>query len=543
VPKGHALQIDLQGYPYRSQRMPVLAPRGVVATSQPLAAQAGLSMLQSGGNAVDAALATAITLTVVEPTSNGIGGDAFALVWDGRKLHGLNGSGRAPAGATIEALGAAGHERIPARGWWPVTVPGAPRAWFDLHERFGRLPFARLFEPAISYAEHGYPVSPVIAHYWGVAARTVFAAFDGPEFRPWYETFAPGSRAPRAGERWSSPAHAATLGRIAESGARDFYEGRLADAIGAFAAETGGLIRADDLAAHTGTWVQPIGGSYRGYDVWEIPPNGQGIAAQIGLNILDGLDLARHPRESVESYHLQIEALKLGLSDARRYVADPEHAEVPVRGLLDPSYAAERRTLIGEWALDPAPGRPAPGGTVYLCAADADGMMVSYIQSNYMGFGSGIVIPGTGIALHNRGYGFTAEAGHPNRLAPGKRPFHTIIPGFLTRDGRAIGPFGVMGAFMQAQGHIQVLVNTLDYRLNPQAGLDAPRWRWIEGRTVAIEPEADRSIVEGLRARGHDVEPKATDVSYGRGQIIWRLPDGGYIAGSDRRADGCAVGF
>ena len=537
------MQIGVEGYPYRSQRMPVLAPRGVVATSQPLAAQAGLRILLDGGSAVDAAVATAIALTVVEPTSNGIGGDAFALVWDGETLHGLNGSGRAPARATIDALRAASHEQIPMRGWWPVTVPGAPRAWFDLHERFGRLPFQRLFEPAIAYAEQGYPVSPIVARYWDNAARKVFAAFDGPEFRPWHETFAAGGRAPRAGERWLSPGHAETLRRIADSGARDFYEGRLAGAIAAFAAETGGLIGTEDLAAHRGTWVEPIRAGYRGHDVWEIPPNGQGITALIGLNILDGLDLARHPRESVDAYHLQIEALKLSMPDARRYVADPEHADVPVRGLLDPAYAAERRALIGERALDPAPGRPAGGGTVYLCAADGDGMMVSYIQSNYMGFGSGVVVPGTGIALHNRGYGFTTEAGHPNQLAPGKRPFHTIIPGFLTRGGEPVGPFGVMGGFMQAQGHVQVLVNTLDYGLNPQASLDAPRWRWAEGRTVAIEPEVDAEVAEGLRARGHDVRRHDTDVSYGRGQIIWRLPDGGYIAGSDKRADGCAVGF
>ncbi len=537
------MQIGLDGYPYHSQRMPVLAPRGVVSTSQPLAAQAGLRMLQDGGNAVDAALATGIALTVLEPTSNGIGGDAFALVWDGDTLHGYNGSGRAPARATIEALHAAGHDQIPARGWWSVTVPGTPRTWFDLHERFGRLPFERLFEPAIFYAEQGYPVSPTIGHYWDVAAEKVFAELEGPEFRPWYDTFAPRGRAPRVGERWSSAAHAATLRTIARSNGQDFYEGRLADAIAAFAAETGGLIAREDLAAHRGAWVDPIQASYRGYDVWEIPPNGQGITALIALHILDGLDLAQHPAESVESYHLQIEALKLSLIDAKRYVADPEHVDVPVPGLLDPAYAAERRALIGQEAVEPAPGRPRPGGTIYLCAADADGMMVSYIQSNFMGFGSGIVVPGTGIALHNRGYGFTAEAGHPNQLAPGKRPFHTIIPGFLTREGQPVGPFGVMGGSMQGQGHMQVMVKMLDYHLNPQASLDAPRWRWIEGRAVAVEQEVAPEIVEGLQSRGHDIRRGDSDVTYGRGQIIWRLPDGGYLAGSDKRGDGCAVGY
>jgi gamma-glutamyltranspeptidase/glutathione hydrolase len=523
--------------------MPVLAARGVVATSQPLAAQAGLSMLQEGGNAVDAALATAITLTVVEPTSNGIGGDAFALVWDGRRLHGLNGSGRAPRETTVETLRAAGHEEMPERGWWPVTVPGAPRAWADVHQRFGRLPFSKLFEPAIYYAEHGFPVSPITAQSWDRAATVTFAAYEGPEFRPWFETFAPGGRAPAAGDCWRSPGHAATLRRIAQSNAREFYEGDIAAGIAAFAAETGGTISADDLAAHSSTWVEPITVGYRGYEVWEIPPNGQGIAALMALNILEGLDLRSCLRDSVESYHLQIEAMKLALADTRRYVADAEHVPVPVRELLSPEYAAERRRLIGDEALDPGPGEPPAGGTVYLCAADADGMMVSYIQSNYMGFGSGVVVPNTGIALHNRGCGFTLEAGHSNQLAPGKRPFHTIIPGFLTHEGSPVGPFGVMGAWMQAQGHVQVLVNTLSCALNPQAALDAPRWRCGECRTVMVEKGTDTVIVEGLRARGHDVEVHEIDASFGRGQIIWRLPSGGYVAASDKRADGCAVGF
>ena len=520
-----------------------MAPRGVVATSQPLAAQAGLSMLQAGGSAVDAALATAIALTVVEPTSNGIGSDAFALVWDGGKLHGLNGSGRAPAAATVEALRAAGHDSLPQRGWWVVTVPGTPRAWFDLHERFGRLPFAQLFEPAIYYAEHGFPVSPTIAHYWDLAARYTFADAEGEEFEPWYATFAPGGHAPKPGETWRSPGHAATLRRIAESGGRDFYEGELAEATSAFAERTGGPLRASDLARHRSEWVEPIGVEYRGHEVWEIPPNGQGLATLIGLGILEGCDVAAHPRESVESYHLQIEALKLGLIDAQRYVADQQHESVPVEALLSPSYLADRRALIGDRALEPTPGQPRPGGTVYLCSADADGMMVSYIQSNYMGFGSGLVVPERGIALHNRGYGFVLDEGHPNRLAPGKRPFHTIIPGFLTRDDRAVGPFGVMGGFMQAQGHLQMVVNTLDYALNPQASIDAPRWRWTKGKHVVVEPEADRTIVEGLRARGHEVDYEEINANYGRGQIIWRLPGGGYVAGSEKRSDGCAVGY
>ena len=520
-----------------------MAPRGVVSTSQPLAAQAGLSMLQDGGSAVDAALATAIALTVVEPTANGIGSDAFALVWEGGRLHGLNGSGRSPAAATIAALRAAGHDDMPTRGWWSVTVPGTPRAWFDLHQRFGRLPFARLFEPAITYAERGFPVSPMIAGSWDRAASNVFSAFTGDEFQPWYDTFAPGGHTPGAGESWRSQAHAETLRRIAASESRDFYEGQLAEAISAFAERTGGPLRASDLAAHHSDWVAPISMSYRGHEVWEMPPNGQGIAALIGLGILEGCPVSLHPRDSVESLHLQIEALKLGLTDAVRYVGDPEHGLIPVDGLLDSAYLTERRALIGERAIEPAPGRMKAGGTVYLCSADTDGMMVSYIQSNYMGFGSGVVVPGRGIALHNRGADFVLDEGHPNALAPGKRPYHTIIPGFLTRQGQPIGPFGLMGGYMQAQGHLQLMVNTLDYAMNPQASLDAPRWRWVAGRQVVVEPETDRSVIQGLLSRGHDVEIDADRAPYGRGQIIWRLPTGGYVAGSDMRADGCAVGY
>jgi gamma-glutamyltranspeptidase / glutathione hydrolase len=533
---------DLVAHPYASRRSAVMAVNGVVATSQPLAAQAGLSMLQQGGSAVDAALATAIALTVVEPTSNGIGGDVFSLVWDGKTLHGLNGSGRAPAATTAAAIRADGHEKMPNQGWWPITVPGAPRAWADLHARFGKLPFAKIFEPAINYARYGYFVSPIISRLWESAATRGFAGLSGPTFQPWFDTFTTGGRPPRAGERWSSEGHASTLEKIAASGSKEFYEGELARAIAEFAAKTGGPMTADDLAAHQSQWVEPIRTTYRGYEVAEIPPNGQGIAALIGLNIVEGFDLSTLPRESVESYHLQIEALKLSLKDALAYVGDMDHVDVPVTGLLDKEYASQRMSLIGERALDPVAGKPKTGGTIYLCAADADGMMVSYIQSNYQGFGSGVVVPGTGISLHNRGYGFTLTDGHPNQVAPGRRPFHTIIPGFLLRDGEAVGPFGVMGGFMQAQGHMQMVINTVDYGMNPQASLDAPRWRWDGGKAVTIEPDADPAVIDGLVARGHEVSV-GTDSAFGRGQIIWKLPGGGYVAGSDKRADGCAAAY
>jgi gamma-glutamyltranspeptidase/glutathione hydrolase len=504
--------------------------------------QAGIEMLRRGGNAVDAAIAAAITLTVVEPTSNGIGGDAFALVWDGSKLYGLNGSGRAPKTLTLETVKALGHETMPTRGWLPVTVPGAPAVWRDLHARFGRLRFQEVFEPAIFYAEHGYPVSPIVAQYWSYAMQA-YDQLMGPEFQDWMKTFAPDGRAPTVGEIWASPSHAVTLRRIAESSGEDFYQGELAKTIVRFAQETGGFLTEMDLKKHTSTWVEPMRTSYRGYEVWEIPPNGQGITTLLGLNILENFELAQHSRDSAQSFHWQIEALKLAFADAHRYIADPEFVSVPVKELLSKQYATQRRMLITEQALDPAPGNPYSSGTVYLCTADSDGMMVSLIQSNYMGFGSGIVVPGTGIALQNRGACFNLDPQHPNCLQPGKRPYHTIIPGFLTREGQAIGPFGVMGGFMQPQGHIQMIVNTVDYQLNPQASLDAPRWQWLTSKDVEIESDADPAIIEGLRAMGHNVRVIEPGGRFGRGQIIWRVPSGAYVAGSDKRADGYAAGI
>jgi gamma-glutamyltranspeptidase/glutathione hydrolase len=521
-------------------RLPMIGARGAVCTSQPLAAAAGLEVLQLGGNAVDAAIATAVALTVVEPTSNGIGGDAFALVWDGGKLHGLNGSGRAPAGLSADLVRSSGHTQMPYRGWLPVTVPGAPAAWRDLHARFGRLEFARLFEAAVHYARDGYVVTPTLGKNWDTAARA-FSTLEGPAFQPWFDTFTvDGTRAPRVGERVRLPGHARTLEHIAQTHAEAFYAGELAQRIEAFAARTGGLLTAADLRAVESTWVEPIHTAYRGLEVWEIPPNGQGIAALTALNILEGFDLARHPRDSVESFHRQLEAMKLGFTDALAFVADPTRAEVPIAGLLSKAYAAERRALIGDRALEPVPGRPPRGGTVYLCTADADGMMVSFIQSNYAGFGSGIVVPDTGIALQNRGAGFSLQDAHPNRLEPGKRPYHTIIPGFLTRGGEAVGPFGVMGGFMQPQGHLQMIVNTVDYGMNPQAALDAPRWQWLEGRRVDVESSVPGWLSAGLHERGHVVGVQHDPGSFGRGQIIWRDGDA-LVAATESRTDGQAL--
>ena len=533
---------SLRSYPFGSSRSAVLATDGMVATSQPLAAQAGLAVLADGGNAIDAAIATAAALTVVEPCSNGLGSDAFAIVWDGERLHGLNGSGRWPMGNDPAELRAAGHDSVPARGWTPVTVPGAVDAWAVLHERFGHLPVPRLLEPAIRYAANGHPVSPVVSRQWDVS-YDFFTSQGLPELEGWATVFGPDGRAPRAGERWASPGHARGLQCLSDNGLRDFYEGEVAAAIAAYAAETGGRMTEEDLRSHRAEWVEPIGVRYGGHEVWEIPPNGQGIAALMALGIAGNTDVASYPQIDADAWHLQVEAMKLAFVDSDAYVADMQHAEVPVAGMIDDGYLKQRATLIGEQA-GPAPkGEPSLGGTVYLCTADRDGMMVSFIQSNYMGFGSGVVVPSHGISLQNRGAGFDLDPDHPNTAAPGKRPRHTIIPGFLTRDGAPVGPFGVMGGEMQPQGHLQVIAGMVDHNLNPQAALDAPRWQVERDGTVRVEAQTPPEVISGLEARGHRVVVERSRMSFGRGQIIIRDEDGVYAAGSEPRADGCAVGI
>jgi gamma-glutamyltranspeptidase / glutathione hydrolase len=560
--------LSLEHYPYSSRRLPVLARRGVVATSEPLAAQAGLRILQQGGNAVDAAIATAAALTVVEPTCNGVGGDAFGLVWDGGAMHALNGAGRALAAHTPDSFTRLGHQRIPHRGWLPVTVPGVPAAWQDMHRRFGRLPFEALFEPAIAYAAEGFPVAPVTALRWASAAQIYAAEADGdPALRPWRDTFTRDGHAPRAGDVFALPDLARTLRELATTGCESFYRGTLAARMVRFAEATGGLITAHDLAAHESNWVEPIRTSYRDHDVWELPPSTQGIAALTALNILEGFDLARLGRSSIEGYHLQIEAIKLALGDVFGYVADPTFVDVPWRQRLSREHAAERRAHIGDRALPSLPSQPPRGGTVYLCTADADGMMVSFMQSNYsgwlLGFGSGVVVPGTGIALHSRAAGFSLDPHHPNVIAPGKRPFHTLAPSFLTRNGRAIGPFGIMGGPVQPQGHVQFMVNQVDHGLNPQAIVDAPRLQWISGTRVEVELGFPVEAMQGLLARGHEIHPCVEYAAlpphltpgslgagallrsgdFGKAQMIRRLDNGVYVAASDWRADGCAAGY
>ncbi|WP_205186617.1 gamma-glutamyltransferase family protein, partial [Burkholderia sp. LMG 13014] len=487
------------------------------------------------------------------PVSCGLGGDAFALVWDGERLSGLNASGVAPAAWNVgyfrQRHGEAGNgiANKPTRGWDTVTVPGVIAGWEALHAKFGSLPFADLLEPAIEIAERGYAVPPIVAHKWAAAVPELKGL---PGFA---DTFMPHGRAPQVGERMCLPGHAQTLRTLQKEGARSFYEGALAERIAAFSRAGGGALTAADLHAYRPEWVEPIGKRFGRHTIHEIPPNGQGIAALIALGIAEHAGVTEWPVDSVDSQHLQIEAMKLAFADVYRYVADPRAMEVTPEQMLDDAYLAERAKLI-----DPArathfgAGRPYSGGTVYLSAADERGMMVSFIQSNYMGFGSGLVVPGTGIALQNRGHGFSMDPASPNVVAGGKRPFHTIIPAFVTEevDGRteAVMSFGVMGGDMQPQGHLQTVVRMLGYGQQPQAACDAPRWKVNRDFTLDVEATMNRATVDALAARGHTI--KSIDdpyMDFGSGQFIWRLDrddrERGYVAASDSRRDGLAAGF
>lgn len=521
-------------FPYPSQRMPVLA-RNVVATSQPLAAQAGLRMLLKGGNAVDAALATAIALTVVEPTSNGIGSDAFALVWDGENLHGLNGSGRSPRAWTLDRF--AGFDQMPIFGWDAVTVPGAVDTWVQLSQKFGKLPFGDLFAPAIEYAQNGFVVSPITAVRWSTTPELYR---DFPDFG---KTFLPAGRAPRAGERFSCPDQVQTLKSIAASHGESFYRGDLAQKIVNCAESNGGAMTLEDLANHYSQWVQPISTEYRDVHLHQIPPNGQGLAALIALGLLRNFDLHQYPADSADSIHLQVEAMKIALAEAYRHIADSSAMVVDPEGLLAEEFLNRRAQEIRiDRASHPESKILTDHGTVYLTAADENGMLVSFIQSNYLGFGSGVVIPQTGISMQNRGHGFVLEQGHPNCVGGNKRPFHTIIPGFVTRDGQALMSFGVMGGSMQAQGHAQMMVRIFDYNQNPQAACDAPRWHVDENFQVALEPGTSPEVVSDLKDRGQIIIDNPPPHLFGAAQLIYTLEDG-YCAASDHRKDGQAVGY
>lgn len=529
--------------PYTSTRLPLFA-RNVVSTSHPLGAQAGLRMMLKGGNAVDAAIAAAAAMTIVEPVSNGLGSDAFCILWDGKELHGLNASGRAPQSWTPEYFSrkyGAGTQTPPKRGMDSVTVPGAVASWVAMSKRFGKLPFADLMEPAIEIAERGYLLPPVVQQKWAAATAELQSL---PGFA---QSFLPWGRAPNVGELFQFKAAAKALRAIAETKGDAYYGGAIAQAIEKFSAQNGGSITAKDFASYQPEWVKPIAKDYRGYTLHEIPPNGQGIAALIALGILDKFDVAGLPVDGVDSQHLQIEAMKLAFADIYQYVAEPSSMEVTAEQMLDDAYLASRAKLIDmKKAQDFGAGNPVKGGTIYLTAADEDGMMVSFIQSNYMGFGSGCVEPEFGISLQNRGHGFSLQPG-ANQVAPGKRPFHTIIPAFLTKDGQPVMSYGVMGANMQPQGHMQTLVRMLDYGQSPQVACDAPRWRYNAGFEINVEAAMDPRTVQGLAERGHRMEViNDSYQDFGAGQFIWCVGNPkveGYVAASDARRDGHAVGF
>jgi gamma-glutamyltranspeptidase/glutathione hydrolase len=538
--------------PYPSGKQLIYARRGVAATSQPLAAQAALDILKAGGNAFDAIVACAAAMTVLEPCGNGLGGDAFAILWpagEGR-LVGLNSSGPAPALMNEENIRSRGYAAMPRIGPASVTVPGIPAAWAAISAAYGRLSLGETVEAAAILAEEGYPASPLTARGWKRSFDAYLAEretaggrggiMEGPEvFEGWFRVF---GTPPSAGDLVRLPAMAATIREIGRTGGESYYRGEIAAAVGAYMKKTGGFLRAEDLAAFYPEWVEPVGANYRGFDIWEIPPNGQGMTALMALKILENFDFPLG-KDHPDTLHKQIEALKLAFADAHAYIADPRVRPLDTAALLSGEYARKRSALIGEEAIEPVSGKPEAAGTVYLCAADGEGNMVSYIQSNYMGFGSALVLPELGIAFQNRGFGFNLDRGSAKYVLPGKRPFHTIIPGFITKDGLPLGPFGVMGGPMQPQAHLQVVSSLADFGLNPQAALDAPRWQWAEGKKILLEPAYPLHVAAALERRGHQVSYELNEGSFGRGQIIMRLPNGAYMAGTESRADGYAAAW
>ena len=579
-------QIDrITGKPFAT-RSEVLARHGMVCTSVPAATQVGLDILKRGGNAVDAAIAANATLGLMEPVSNGIGGDLFAIVYSAKenKLYGINGSGRSPLGLSYQQMKAEldklHRKTIPPRGMLPISVPGTVDAWNELHKKFGKLKVSDDLAPAVKYAEEGFPVTELIAFYWHFGPE-VYKDLPG-GFLETY-TLDGKSRTPVKGDIFKNPALAKTLRLIGEKGRDAFYKGEIADKIDKFMRENGGFLRKADFEKHTSTWVDPVSTNYRGYDVFELPPNGQGIATLEILNILEGFDLKSMGRNSAEALHAMIEAKKIAWADRAKFYADPEFTKIPLAGLLSKEYAAERRKLIDpeheakavEAGVPPANGAESQatreplqdssatpkrspvddGDTIYMCTADDEGNMVSLIQSNYRGMGSGIVVPGLGFMFQDRGELFSMEPGHANVYAPGKRPFHTIIPGFVMKDGKPWEAFGVMGGGMQPQGHVQVLTNQIDFGLNAQEAGDASRWqhegdneptgeKMEKGGYVEVESGIPYEIVRELEKRGHEVR---FDVGgYGGYQAIKvELHDGQrvYVGASESRKDGQAAGY
>lgn len=520
-------------YPYKNSRFSTYAKRGMVATSHPTATQAGIQMLEQGGNAVDAAVATAAMLTVVEPTSNGIGGDAFMIAWIKGELVGMNASGRAPQAMNMGEIVDRGFEEMPRFGWLPVNIPGVPGAWGSLIEKYGRLSLKEVLAPAIKTAREGFVLTPTVAKFWSYAYKNFMANKENfPELENWFKTFGDAE----AGAVKKLPLHAETLETLANEGSDSFYRGSLAHKILAFSRETGGLITKEDLEAFEVDYVKPISKQYKGYDIHEIPPNGDGITALMALGMLGQDDFKSL---DANTYHHQIEAMKLAFADANKFVADPAHMSVSAEAMLDESYLASRRALIGETAEVREHGDLERSGTVYLATADQYGNMVSYIQSNYMGFGSGVVVPGTGIALQNRGHNFSMNREDANYVGGGKKTFHTIIPGFITKDGLPVGPFGVMGGFMQPQGHLQVAMNLIDFGMNPQSALDAPRWQYMKDKVVEVEDRFPVDVARELSRRGHQIKVNLEPNSFGRGQIIMRDPETGVlVGGTESRTDG-----
>ena len=519
---------------FSSIKQTVYAKNGVVATSEGLAAQAGLEILKKGGNAVDAAVATAACLTVVEPCSNGIGSDAFAIVYFKNKIYGLNGSGRSSRNISIEKVKNLKHETMPKFGVVPITVPGTPKAWARLIERFGNLSLIEVLTPAIKLAREGYSIGHNVGSYFERAIKLYEEQNKGDEFKHFFEVFKNGNDFYHAGDIFKNELIAKTLEEIGYTNSDSFYKGYLAEKIDSFMKKHNGFIDREDLSNYDVEFVEPISVNYKGYDVLEIPPNGQGITALMALNLLktDSFDY-----NDPKTFHKQIEAIKIAFSDTLKYVTDPLFMKMNPKYLLSEDYAKRRRKDITDKALVHDPIDYKSSGTVYLATADSEGNMVSFIQSNYMGFGSGIVIDDTGISMQNRGHTFSLDENHDNCLMPNKRTYHTIIPGFLMKDNLPVGPFGVMGGFMQPQGHLQVLMNMIDFNMDPQAALDAPRFRWDEKKTVALEPSFNESVIEFLKSCGHDISIEKRIGGFGNGQIILRK-DGFYQAGTETRCQG-----
>ena len=538
---------DPQKYAYPSHRNVVYARRAMACTSVPLGAQIGIDVMKRGGNAMDAAVAMAAAMPLLEPTGNGLGSDCFALIWveKEKKLYGLNASGVAPAALSLDVFRGKGLTAVPKEGWLPTMVPGAPAGWAAIHDRFGTKPLAELFAPAADYAREGVPVPVNVEKQWGKDAKRIAAAMerDPAPHAYWWKSFMKPDGSPyRAGDLFRWAEYADTLEELAATNCESYYRGPLMEKIVAFSKETGGYFSEEDFRNYHPEWVEPITADYKGYTVCEIPPNGHGITVLMALNILKGLELPAD-KEDPETYHKIIEAIKLAFADTKTYVADPRYMKTKVADLLSEEYAARRRALITDRALTPEPGDPSCGGTIYLCTADPEGNMVSFIQSNYTTFGAGVAIPGTGISLQNRGANFSLDPDSANCVAGGKKSYHTIIPGFMLKDGEAVGPFGVMGAFMQPQGHVLVAVNTIDYHMNPQECLDAPRVQWVGGKHIQLEREVPAHIGQKLAEMGHEVEVLNSNLSMGRGQIIWRTENGLLAGGTEPRCDGTVAAW